>query len=206
MIKFKTKIKEDGSVLLGIQKADGTRIVYEDSKSNPLKESLKDISQKLHEEDELEDFFNEFDGEGGSESLEKVYGDEGELNKYGYTDSFEFDSQLIFISNKTSIPAAVGSRCFPVKLELTRDEILQLIREKIESLAGDALTVEEKIEILDFLMKYKTRIAKVDFRLFQTACALYDVSKDVPLGDRLDWQHRVYMLLRAMPKGQKGML
>jgi len=195
MFKVNTKIKEDGTVLTKITKEDGSYKIIEDVSAR-RENGLSTMTEALYGTQKLnEDSFED-----------EMFGDETELNQYGYEDEFYFNSQTIFISNKTSIPAAVGSRCSPVKLDLTKDEILNLIREKIEPLAGKALNVAEKIEVLDFLMKYKARISKVDFRLFETACATYDARRSIPLGDREDWQHKVYMLIRAMPQGQKGVL
>jgi len=94
----------------------------------------------------------------------------------GAPDAFQFTSRVIFISNLTQVPQPLMDRCITIGLNLTKEQILALIEDKLEAILPE-LPLELKKEVLAFMRKYVHRIGKsITFRLFQQICAIFSTN------------------------------
>lgn len=110
-------------------------------------------------------------------------------------ESFEFTSRVVFISNYTKIPQAVGDRTWSIELNLTKEQIVQLIESRLANVLSDdpSITIEDKKFVLDF-MRENTRVArKVSFRQFMFLTTLYK-----SMTDRIDtWKQWAKILMKS---------
>ena len=84
-------------------------------------------------------------------------------------DEFQFDSKLIFISNLTDIPPTIDSRLsFAIQLNYNKEQALQMIESKLGELVPEYpdLTIDDKMEILNFMKKHKEVPERISFRTF----------------------------------------
>jgi hypothetical protein len=83
-------------------------------------------------------------------------------------DDFLFESKIIFISNLEEIPKALGDRVLAIQLNYNKEQALNLIDEKLQTLVPEypELTIEHKREILAFLRKYKNSAKHISLRTF----------------------------------------
>lgn len=81
--------------------------------------------------------------------------------------SFKFTSAIVFITNlpKRKLNPAVVSRSLPVDLDLTKEEIIQRIEDKMEAFPPDA-PKEIKYEALQFIKEHSDKFKIIDFRMF----------------------------------------
>lgn len=97
--------------------------------------------------------------------------------------SFEFTSGIIFISNlpRKKFNQAVISRSLNVDLDLSKEEILQRIKEKLADFPpyyeegakiSEGEFLERKKEVLSFLMRNAKEINRIDFRSFEQAVVM----------------------------------
>jgi hypothetical protein len=103
-------------------------------------------------------------------------------------EKFEITSKVIFISNKTKIPPAVGDRCVSIELNLTKAEVAELIESKLEHLMPDEpfATMEIKKEVLEFMKRYMHQAKKMSFRQFEF-CISARKAADEAGGNWKDW-------------------
>lgn len=91
-------------------------------------------------------------------------------------DQFQFTSRVIFISNLMNVPQPLMDRCISIGLLLTKQQILDLIEDKIDFIMkkeAPNVTLDEKKEVLAFMRKYVHRIGKpLTFRLFMQLVAI----------------------------------
>ena len=149
------------------EKASGIRI-----DKHALREDFETEGEDT-EDDEL--FFGKLDP-----NVDPAFGyDETE----GVPDKFQFTSRVIFISNLMKVPQPLMDRCISIGLLLTKQQILDLIEDKLDFIMkaeAPQVSLDEKKEVLEFMRKYVHRIGKpLTFRLFmQLVAILHSGHKD----------------------------
>lgn len=90
-------------------------------------------------------------------------------------DDFLFESKVVFISNLEEIPKALGDRVLAIQLNYDKDQALNLIDEKLQTLVPEypELTIEHKREILAFLRKYKGTAKHISLRTFVHVASIW---------------------------------
>ena len=87
--------------------------------------------------------------------------------------TFPFKARVICLSNLSidKIDAAVLSRCLSLELTFTVEEMLSMIKDKLEDLGEDdwELTIQDKMDVYDFYLEILPRIKEVSFRTFKFA-------------------------------------
>lgn len=83
---------------------------------------------------------------------------------------FKFTSGIIFISNLKRFDSALKSRSKNVKIDMSKEEILEKISENLGTFMTK-IPMELKKEVLDFIIKNKDKITHIDFRQFKFAVA-----------------------------------
>jgi hypothetical protein len=90
-------------------------------------------------------------------------------------DDFIFTSKMIFISNLTKMPQPLQDRCFEVEMNFSKDDMLKLIRMRMNALFKDvaSCTAEDKEYVYDFMMTFKGHIKNLTFRTFKKLVSIY---------------------------------
>jgi hypothetical protein len=90
-------------------------------------------------------------------------------------DEFRFESKIIFISNLTEIPEAIGDRTLSIQLNYDKEQALKLIEQKLDQLVPEYpdLTIEDKREIVAFMRKHKKSAERISFRTFIHIAAIW---------------------------------
>lgn len=145
----------------------------------PTKRKMPDLSQEA--EDEFAD--------------DESFGDDG-LDTDGdeMPEEFLFESKLIFLSNLKDIPPAVGDRCISIGLHYTKDQALDLIEHKLDSLCPEypELSLAKKKKIVAFMRKYKGQTARFSFRSFLHIATIY-MSGDP------NWEQWALIQMKSLP-------
>lgn len=115
-----------------------------------------------------------------------------EAKKKSIPSKFEFTSGVVFISNIKRFDPALKSRSVPVDLNLTKNEILNRIKDKIEEFMPK-IPLKIKMEVLDYIISIKSDVRKIDFRQFKFSVATYIAHKN----DKAKWQRWVKQLLNT---------
>ena len=107
---------------------------------------------------------------------------------------FDFKARVIMLSNKPKdfFDPAVISRSLTVELNFTVEEMLELIKSKLEFLGEDDwdLTLQDKMDVYDFYKEIRTKLTQVSLRTF--VFALQGKSIADALGE--DW-HKFCLLM-----------
>lgn len=90
-------------------------------------------------------------------------------------DDFEFKSKMVFISNLMDFPAAIKSRCISVKIDMTVDQTLELIKANLTGVMAQhtEITIDMKMEVFEFLVDNARSIQTIDYRQFGFAMIPY---------------------------------
>ena len=87
--------------------------------------------------------------------------------------TFPFKARVICLSNLSidQIDSAIRSRCLTVELNFTIEEMLEMIKEKLDGIGEDSweLTLQDKMEVYDFFVEIQSRIKEISFRTFKFA-------------------------------------
>jgi len=97
----------------------------------------------------------------------------------GSYNNFVFESQLIIISNLYEVPGAIASRLTPFGFKLSTDQILDLIKTKLEAVEPD-IALNEKEYMLEWLRQNQKFAGGMDFRLFKFCLTRYLSHKQNP--------------------------
>jgi hypothetical protein len=108
-------------------------------------------------------------------------------------ETFLFESKLLFISNLSRIPSAVGDRCITIQLNYTKEQALKLIESKLEALCPEypQLTLKDKKKIIAVMRKYAFTVTRFSFRMFEKCAVLY-------LSGDPEWEKWCSVQLRSM--------
>lgn len=83
---------------------------------------------------------------------------------------FDFRARVIMLSNRPLdfFDPAVVSRSLTVELNFTVEEMLDLIKKKLEFLGEDSweLTLQDKMEVFDFYKEIQARLSQISLRTF----------------------------------------
>ena len=95
--------------------------------------------------------------------------------------NFKITSGIIFITNTPmrKIKEAVNSRCFPIDFWLTKEEIICLIEDELESILPDA-PMEIKRETVSFFRNHKEQFKRFDIRTYKKVTLLRLAQKEMP--------------------------
>lgn len=96
------------------------------------------------------------------------------VSKGKYPTFFDFTGRIIFISNIKfdDIDTAIKTRCLTVNVDLTKDEFIEFMRSKLDSIRPD-IALDVKKDILDKLIAHYTNGNKdFSFRTLVTAIEL----------------------------------
>ena len=124
----------------------------------------------VREARKMPDLSQEADEEMGDENEMVDTGDEEEM-----PEEFLFESKMIFLSNLKDIPPAVGDRCISIGLHYTKDQALDLIEHKLDSLCPEYpdLTLAMKKKIVNFMRKHQSAAKRFSFRSFLHIATIY---------------------------------
>ena len=143
----------------------------------------------VREARKMPDLSQEADEEMGDENEMVDTGDEEEM-----PEEFLFESKIIFLSNLKDIPTAVGDRCLSIGLHYTKDQALDLIESKLDSLCPEypQLTLDMKKKIVNFMRKYQGQTKRFSFRSFLHIATIY-MSGDP------NWEQWALIQLKSLP-------
>lgn len=143
----------------------------------PKKRAMPDLSDEAEEE---------FGDDMGDEELDT---DGGEM-----PDEFLFESKMIFLSNLKDIPPAVGDRCITIGLHYTKDQALDLIEHKLDSLCPEypELSLAMKKKIVNFMRKHQSQAKRFSFRSFLHIATIY-MSGDP------NWEQWALIQMKSLP-------
>ena len=115
--------------------------------------------------------------------------------------NFEFNSRVIFISNKTTIDPAIQSRLIGalIELDFTLDQMYDLIKSRLPGILAQysEITNDDRYTVWDFLEKIKPVAEDIDFRRYEACLQEYLAAKDS--GTNAYWQKRCAQIL-TLPK------
>ncbi len=150
-----------------------------DSLQEAKPRKMPDLSAEAEEE-----FSDGFEDDG--ESLDT---DDGEM-----PEEFLFESKMIFLSNLKDIPPAVGDRCISIGLHYTKDQALDLIEHKLDSLCPEypELTLAMKKKIVNFMRKHQGQAKRFSFRSFLHIATIY-MSGDP------NWEQWALIQMKSLP-------
>jgi hypothetical protein len=118
-------------------------------------------------------------------------------------ESFDFDSKIIFISNKVEIDAAIKSRLSGVMHEInfTKEEMLELIKENLYGLYSDIPTVTDEMrsDVYDFVEAIMPGVSDIDYRAFNFCLSYCHTARLAGSSDRV-WKERAMYLLKNYNK------
>jgi len=119
-------------------------------------------------------------------------------NKKEYDPTFKFESKIIIITNmpKSRINSALLSRGTVLELRFETQDILDDIRLNLENILPEykeVLTLEMKLEVLDFIQQYSKDIHQIDYRIFRTVCLFRAIRPESQL-----WRKWAMVALRAV--------
>lgn len=121
--------------------------------------------------------------------------------------SFDFDSKMIFISNRIKMDNAIKSRLSGVMHELnfTKEEMLDLIKGNLYNLYKDipSITDDMREDVFDFVESILPGISDIDYRAFNF-CITYCQSARLSGQSERVWKERSVRLLREYGKDVKG--
>lgn len=103
-----------------------------------------------------------------------------------------FESGIIIISNlpKQKIDKALQSRLTPLEISFSKEEMLDLLKNKLESIYPD-IPINYKLDVWNFINEELYNISDLDFRRFMSA-----VAWRVSYGNDPSWKRIVYNQLR----------
>ena len=109
---------------------------------------------------------------------------------------FDFKARVIMLSNKQLdfFDPAVISRSITVELNFTVEEMLDLIKKKLEYLGEDSwdLTIQDKMDVFDFYKEIQTKLTQVSLRTFVFALQGMSIAKEI--GE--DWHSLCLMMMK----------
>jgi len=105
--------------------------------------------------------------------------------------SFEFEGQIIFISNMNSsrIDEAVKSRTMVIDLQMSRKEICDHI-ETIATVIEPKISLPHKLEVLNYLRDISDRLDQMNIRTFIKACRIRKCAES----KNTDWKKMILIL------------
>jgi len=124
------------------------------------------------------------------DTLEDFASSEGigiEEDKY----DFDFTSKVVFITNIPHVPEAFADRVETVEMILTNEQIIDVIKSKLEFLATDVST-EDKYFFFDWLNENIRFAKKVSFRSYDQGLRLYLAVKERP-----NWESMIRVMLKS---------
>lgn len=124
------------------------------------------------------------------ESLADFPTDDGvgvEEDKFG----FSFTSKVIFITNIPHVPEAFADRVETVQMILTNDQIIDVIKSKLEFLAED-VDIEDKYFFFNWLNENKRFAKKISFRSYDQGLRLY-----LAIRERSGWENMLRVMLKS---------
>jgi Cdc6-like AAA superfamily ATPase len=114
-------------------------------------------------------------------------------------ESFDFDSKLIFISNKVQMDSAIKSRLSGVMHEInfTKEEMLELIKENLYNLYSDISTITDKMreDVYEFVEAIMPGVNDIDYRAFNFCLTYCHAANQAGAPDRV-WKERSLRLLK----------
>ena len=174
--------KSDTSTTSSLSKIEEEFLFGENSEGRfteaPTKRKMPDLSQEAEEEFA--------DDESYDDDLDT---DDGEM-----PEEFLFESKMIFLSNLKDIPPAVGDRCISIGLHYTKDQALDLIEHKLDSLCPEypELTLPMKKKIVNFMRKHQSQAKRFSFRSFLHIATIY-MSGDP------NWEQWALIQMKSLP-------
>ena len=116
---------------------------------------------------------------------------------------FEFKSHVIFISNKMNFDTAILSRSVPIKIDLTYEQTLDLIRSKLSGVMKEypIITDDLKEYVLDFLVELSGTLDSIDFRKFKQAIVqamCYGKTVEELKANEQQWQDAIRLVFMSM--------
>jgi len=130
-----------------------------------------------------EDFFD-------MDSLEDFASQAGvglEEDKY----DFDFTSKVLFITNIPHVPEAFADRVETVEMILTNEQIIDVIKSKLEFLATD-VDVEDKYFFFNWLNENIRFAKKISFRSYDQGLRLY-----LAIKERSNWESMIKVMLKS---------
>lgn len=106
--------------------------------------------------------------------------------------SFDFEGFVIFISNHRleDMPQALVSRSLIVDVSMTSAEKIERMRGICQAVEND-MTLEAKMEVIEFLDGLRDKIGDLNMRTFLKVCDLYS-------DDPADWRDVAEYMVTAM--------
>lgn len=126
---------------------------------------------------------------------EEIEGEDLDTEEDGeIPESFLFESKIIFLSNLTEIPGAVGDRCLSIGLHYTKNQALDLIESKLDGLCPEypELDLETKKKIVAFMRKYQGQTKRISFRSFIHIATIY-------MSGSPDWEKWALIQMKSLP-------
>jgi hypothetical protein len=124
----------------------------------------------------------------------KIFGSQNVVDE-----SFDFDSKLIFISNKVQMDSAIKSRLSGVMHEInfTKEEMLELIKENLFNLYKDISSITDQMrkDVYDFVEAIMPGVNDIDYRAFNFCLTYCHAARQAGSPDRV-WQERSMRLLK----------
>lgn len=115
------------------------------------------------------------------------------------SESFDFESKLIFLSNKVQMDSAIKSRLSGVMHEINfnKEEMLELIKENLYNLYSDIPTITDKMreEVYDFVEAIMPGVNDLDYRAFNFCLTYCHAANQAGAPDRV-WKERSIILLK----------
>ena len=105
--------------------------------------------------------------------------------------NFDFTSKLVFITNIPHVPEAFGDRVEPVNMILTKEQIIDVIKSKLEFLATDVET-DDKYEFFEWLRTNIKFAKKISFREYDKGLRLY-----LAIKNNSNWENMMRVRLKA---------
>lgn len=105
-------------------------------------------------------------------------------------DEFVFNSKMIFISNLMEFPLAIKSRSVRIKIDMTFEQTMDLIKENLNNVYKEypEITLEMKQEVFEYVLSLSDTLDSIDFRQFKFAIIPYLAYKLEGLGTEEEWK------------------
>lgn len=127
------------------------------------------------------------------------YNDE-DGNKQIIPPTFDFTSRCIMLSNKPRdfFEPAILNRVYSIELNFTKEEMMELIENKIDKLGGKdyaEITHDMRMEIFNLLNRFKSKIEGISLRTFEKGLQAYFLCQYT---GESNWQKRVLRNMRGV--------
>jgi hypothetical protein len=93
--------------------------------------------------------------------------------------SFVFKSRIIFVTNLSTVPEAVGDRCFTIEMNFDTTQVLDIIKTSLEKF-DPTCPIEDKLIVWQFLKDNLRYAKKISFRVFHNVLGLYRSQASIP--------------------------